>query len=107
MIRKALAFIVLFCVVIMLTTSFLVHFELLNLFSGVVLVFFTLASFVYFWKQKKYRKKWQRTFCEFSGVFIIGFFWDIFSDSFLGFHVLILFALVVFAKFVFKNYIQL
>ncbi len=107
MTRKVLTFIILFYVVILLTTSFLVHFKLGNLFSGLFLVFFTLASFLYFWKQKKYRKKWQRTCYEFSAVFVIGFFWDIFSDSFLGFHVLILFVLVVFTRFVFKNYIQL
>lgn len=106
MIKKSLVFIILFCVIALLTTSFLVHFDFLRSTSSMILTLFTIFSFVYFARQKKYLREWQRICCEFSPAFGIGFFWDIFSGSFLGFHVLILLALIVFVKFIFKNYIQ-
>lgn len=42
----------------------------------------------------------------FFGAFFGGFFLDIFSENFIGFWVLILLAIAVFIKFVFKKYVR-
>jgi len=40
------------------------------------------------------------------GAVISGFFWDIFSNKLIGFHILILLGLSILIKVILRNYLQ-
>lgn len=110
MIKKLLTLVVFLYVLILVQTSFLAHFNVFQFLSNFVLIFAVGLNFFglsFFWGSRSARPEWQKTCREFGPAFVGGLFWDIFSDCFLGFHVLALLALVIFMNFVFKNYIRL
>jgi rod shape-determining protein MreD len=95
MIKKLLIFIPLFYFLALFQTSFLVNFKLFGLVPNLVLIAVVLINI--FEKPRDY-----------SGLgagFAAGFFLDVFSQSFFGFHVLILFSLSLFIKVILKKYV--
>ncbi|XOB40671.1 MAG: rod shape-determining protein MreD [Candidatus Nealsonbacteria bacterium] len=94
MIKKLIGFTLFSYFLILLQTSFFVHFfgYLPNLLL-IIIVLINLSE-----RQKD-------NFGIFSG-FIAGFFLDIFSENFIGYHVLICLSLSLFIKLVLKKYIK-
>lgn len=77
-------------------TSLLIHFGILSRIPSLILIFTIFFNLL----EKKE---------EVSGIFVAifgGFFWDIFSNLPIGFHILILLILAIFIKFVLKKYIK-
>lgn len=78
-------------------TSFMVHFPI----KGLVINFVLLAIIFYNILEASEKN---------TGIFaagITGFFWDIFSEKFIGFHVLILIFLALLIKVIFSRYVRL
>ena len=100
MIKKFLAIIIFFYILILFQTSFLVHF---NIFSGklisyiIILIPVTLISFL----------TPQNQFYGLVAAFSAGFFLDIFSGSFIGFHILILVLILIGLKFILQKYVRI
>ena len=97
MFKKILISIIVFYFLVLIQTSFLVHFNILGIVPNLVLISVVLWNL--FEKSKNY-----------SGLYaalIGGFFLDIFSSRFIGFYVLILFTLAIFIKLIFKRYVRI
>jgi len=96
MFKKILISIIVFYFLVLIQTSFLVHFNILGIVPNLVLISVVLWNL--FEKSKNY-----------FGLYVAligGFFLDIFSNYFIGFYILILFTLVIFLKLVFKKYVR-
>lgn len=97
---KATAYILFFYVLVLLQTSFLVHFKEVFgwwLAFGLLIIGVILVNFF-----EDHRKN--------SGIisaFFAGFFLDIFSENFFGFWTLILMAAAIFIKFILKKYVRI
>lgn len=96
MIKKSIFFLIFFYTLALIQTSFLVHFQIFGITLNLILIFVILLTL--FEDPKKYFSIW--------GAIIGGFFWDIFSTSFIGFHILILAGIVIFIKVIFKKYVR-
>jgi len=87
---------VFFYLLSLIEVSFLPHFFVWGIFPSLILIsviaFSILPQF-----------GWGAAI--FSGV-AGGFFWDVFSADFLGFHVLILVGLALFIKLILKRYVR-
>ncbi len=97
MFKKILISIIVFYFLVLIQTSFLVHFNILGIVPNLVLISVVLWNL--FEKSKNY-----------FGLYIAligGFFLDIFSNRLIGFYILILFALAIFLKLVFKRYVRI
>ncbi len=94
---KILISIIVFYFLVLIQTSFLVHFNILGIVPNLVLISVVLWNL--FEKSKNYFGLY--------AAFIGGFFLDIFSSRFIGFYVLILFALAIFIKLIFKRYVRI
>lgn len=100
MVKKILIYFLFFYILALFQTSFLIHF---NLFLGrvgwclnLILISVILLNLFENLQQK-------------SGIlaaFIGGFFWDIFSENFIGFYILILLGVSIFIKFILKKYVR-
>jgi rod shape-determining protein MreD len=95
--KNALLLILAFYFLVLLQTSFLVHFNIYGTIPNFVIIFVILLNFF-----EKPEKK--------LGIvlgFLAGLFLDIFSSSFFGFYTLILSAISFFIKYVLKSYLRL
>ncbi len=96
MIKKVLISIIILYFLALLETSFFVHFNLFKWIPNTLLLY--IIIFNIFENPKKY-----------GGIyasFIAGFFLDIFSSGFIGFHIIIYLAVALFLKFVFRHYVK-
>lgn len=100
MIKRILILILFFYFLVLLQTSFLVHFNLfLGWRIGFSLVLISVILINLFEKLENY-----------SGLlsaFLGGFFLDIFSENFIGLYILILLLLAIFIKFILKRYVRI
>jgi len=95
MVKKILIYFLFFYILALFQTSFLIHF---NLFLGLNLILISVILLNLF---ENLQQK--------SGIlaaFIGGFFWDIFSENFIGFYILILLGVSIFIKFILKKYLR-
>lgn len=97
MFKKILISIIVFYFLVLIQTSFLVHFNILGIVPNLVLISVVLWNL--FEKSKNY-------FGLYAAL-IGGLFLDIFSNRFIGFYILISFALAIFLKLVFKRYVRI
>jgi len=97
MIKKVLILIVVFYLLTLLQTSFLVHFNIKGIIPNLVLITVILLNL---FEQPK-------SYTGLISAFLGGFFLDIFSENFIGFYVLILVGLAISIKFIFKKYVKL
>lgn len=95
MIKNSILLILVLYLLSLIQTSFLVHFNILGIVPNLILIAVILISLFtsYYW--------W-----GVSSAFVGGFFLDIFSGNFIGFHILILLGLVFFIQFILKKYVQ-
>jgi len=92
--KKTLILIIFFYFFILLQTSFLIHFAILGRTLNLILIAVLALNFL-----ENPRKN--------NGIFIAGisgFFCDIFSKGFIGFHILILVMTSVLIKIILRNY---
>ncbi len=93
----------LFYILVLFQTSFLIHFNIfleggfLGWTPNLILITIILINLF---------EHPEKSFGIFSG-FIGGFFLDIFSENFIGFHILILVGLAMVIKFILRNYVRL
>jgi len=93
MLNKILTYFLLFYFLILFQTSFFVHFKPLNL-TLILVIFLNL------FQDPKSK----------DGILAAifgGFFLDIFSENLIGFHVLILIAIAIFLKLIFRKYVRI
>ena len=94
--KKILILIIFFYILTLLQTSFLIHFNFFKITPNLILITVLLLNLL-----EEPRKN--------TGIFgavISGFFWDIFSDRLIGFHVLILVGLAILIKVILRNYLR-
>lgn len=99
-ILSTLAIIIFFYLLILLQTSFLVHFDILSgklINYGLVLIPVILIGLF----------TPQNQFYDLLAAFSAGFFLDIFSESFIGFHILILTGLVIFIRLILQKHVRI
>jgi len=82
----------------LIQTSFLIHFNL-GWQLGFLPVLF-LVIFINFFEGPSEN-------IGIPSAFLAGFFLDIFSENFIGFHILILLLVSLFIKFILKKYMQI
>jgi len=82
---------------VLIQTSFLVHFTIFNAVPNLVLISVIIWNFL---------EKRRNYFGVINGL-IGGFFLDIFSGRLIGFYVLILAGLAIFIKLIFKRYVRI
>jgi rod shape-determining protein MreD len=78
-------------------TSFLVHFDIKRIVPNLVLIAVFLMNIL-------------ENPESYNGILvavIFGFFWDIFSEKFIGFHILILTFIAFLIKAILKRYVRL
>jgi len=97
MFKKILILIIVFYFLVLIQTSFLVHFNILGIVPNLVLIS------VVFWNLFEKSKNYFGLYAALIG----GLFLDIFSNRFIGFYILILFTLAIFLKIVFKRYVRI
>ncbi len=97
MVKKILISIIVFYFLVLIQTSFLVHFTVFDAVPNLVLISVIIWNFLE--KRKNY-------FGVINGL-IGGFFLDIFSGRFIGFYILILAGLAIFIKLIFKRYVRI
>lgn len=97
MAKKFLILILLFYLLALFETSFLIHFEELSRVPSLILILTILLNFL------EKPKKNSGVFSAFVG----GFFWDIFSSRPIGFHILILIILAIFIKLILSKYVRI
>jgi len=99
--KKILILIPFFYILTLFQTSFLIHFNIfLEGFAGwtLSLVLIAVILITVFDPHTK---------IGVGAAFIGGFFLDIFSENFIGFHILILVTLAFLIKFILRKYIRL
>ena len=97
MIKKTLFLILLSYVLVLFQASFLVHFQIAGMVVNLVFISVLLWNF------------FEREESVFGVVhaFFGGLFLDIFSQRLIGFHIVILVAIALFLKFIFKRYVRI
>lgn len=97
--KKIFIFILFFYILVLLQTSFLIHFNIfLSGFLGGSLILIAIFFINLFEKTE-----------EKSGLFLAffgGFLLDIFSENLFGFYILILMVIAIFIKFILKRYVR-
>lgn len=96
MTKKILIPILFFYLLSLFEASFLIHFEKLSRVPSLILILTILLNFL---------EKPEKNSGIFS-AFVGGFFWDIFSSRFIGFHILILLTLAIFIKLILRKYVR-
>lgn len=97
---KVLAIVIFFYILVLFQTSFLIHF---NIFWSGFLVYSFILILIVFLSFFVTCYQW----LDVSAAFAAGFFLDIFSGNFIGFHILILVGLIIFIKFILQKYVQI
>lgn len=97
MIKKVLISIIVFYFLVLIQSSFLVHFTVFGAVPNIVLILIII------WNLLEKRKNY---FGVVNGL-IAGFYLDIFSSHFIGFYVLILAGLAILIKLIFKRYVRI
>lgn len=97
MVKKILILILFFYILVLLQTSFLVHFNVKGIVPNLVLVSVILINFF---------EKPKENLGFISGI-CGGFFLDIFSENFIGFYILISVGLAISIKFILKKYVRI
>lgn len=93
MLKAILIPLVSFYFLVLLQNSFLVHFSIFGFLPNFILVSVIIISFL------------APALGIYSALFG-GFFLDIFSNNFIGFNVLMLFAMALFIKIILKKYVR-
>ncbi len=96
MIKKSLLFLIVFYLLVLWQTSFLVYFDIAGFVPNIVLILVILINLL---------EKPHKYFGILAG-FWGGFFLDIFSSGFIGLNTLILLAIALFVKMVLKKHVQ-
>lgn len=126
--RNILPLFLIFYFLSLLQSSFLVHFTLFDRVPNLILllvILFNFFKFPFFLKLKKTnvvrgqmgftsaKHLWRLTSkgvkdynLGIISAFFGGFFWDIFSNKFIGFHIFILVGIIIFIKIVLGKYIR-
>lgn len=94
---KVLISIIVFYFLVLIQTSFLVHFTIFGTVPNIVLILVIL------WNLLEKR----RSYFGLINAIIAGFFLDVFSNHFIGFYVLILVGLAISIKLIFKRYVRI
>ena len=97
MLKKILISIIVFYFLVLIQTSFLVHFTIFDAVPNIVLILIIIWNFL----EKR------RNYLGITNALIGGFFLDVFSSHFIGFYVLILVGLAIFIKLIFKRYVRI
>ena len=97
MLKKILLSIIVFYFLVLVQTSFLVHFTIFDVVPNIVLIL------VVIWNLLEKRKNYFGVINALIG----GFFLDVFSSQFIGFYVLIWVGLAIFIKLIFKRYVRI
>jgi len=100
-IKKITILIILFYFLALLQTSFLVHFNILGKWISWSPSFIFIL--VVLWNLFEKSEHFLGVFNALAG----GFFLDVFSSKIIGFNILILLAIVLFIKLVFKKYVRI
>ena len=98
-IRNILLLIPIVYILILLQTSFLVHFNILGRTINLVLI---LIIFISLFEKEKNIISLALFLALISGLLL-----DIFSNRYLGFNIVILSILVIFIKLIMKNYVRI
>jgi len=96
MIKNLILLIIFFYFLTIFQTSFLAHFSI----KGIVINFILITIFLLNILEVPEKN---------TGIFaalVAGFFWDIFSDNLIGFHVLILIFLALLIKIILARYVR-
>lgn len=101
--KKILILILFFYILTLFQTSFLIHFNIFleGGFFGWALNLILIAVILITVLENP-----EKNLGIFSGI-CGGFFLDIFSENFLGFHILILVILAFFIKFILRKYVRI
>lgn len=94
--KNLILFTIFFYFLTIFQTSFLAHFSI----KGIVINFILVALFLINILEAPEKN---------SGIFaalVAGFFWDVFSDNFIGFHILILIFLTLLIKIILVRYVR-
>ncbi len=94
--KKILLTILSFYILVLMQTSFLVHFRLWGYVPNLILIVVILLSIFNFHVK-----------LGVGAAFAGGFFLDIFSSHFIGFWILILLAVALFIKLVIQRYVRI
>lgn len=97
MFKKILILVILFYLLVLFQTSFLVHFTIWGRVPNLILVL------VIFWNLFEKSKNYFGLYPALIG----GLFSDIFSSSFIGFNILILLAIAIFIKLIIKRHARI
>jgi rod shape-determining protein MreD len=101
-VKKFLILLLSFYILTLFQTSFVIHFKIFReeFFSWVLDLVFIAVILINCFSPRQ----------EWSGIalaFIGGFFLDIFSENFIGFHILILVAIAFFIKFILRKHVRI
>ena len=97
MLKKILLSTLLFYFLVLIQTSFLVHFTIFNAVPNIILIL------VVIWNLLEKREN----YLGIINALIGGFFLDVFSSHFIGFYILILMGLAIFIKLIFKKHVRI
>ena len=97
MIKKLIFSIIILYFLVILETSFFVHFNIFEYIPNSI--FILIIAFNVMESKRKSFGLWS--------ALIGGLFLDIFSSHFIGFYMLILFVMAIFLKFIFKHYVRI
>lgn len=96
---KILILVIFFYVLALFQTSFLIHFAF---FSSKIVSYSLILILIIFLNLFTSDHEWHGL----GATFAAGFFWDVFSGSFIGFHILIFIGLAIFIKLILKKYVR-
>lgn len=97
MIKKILFLILLSYILVLFQASLLVHFQIAGMVVNLVFISVLLWNFL----------EKEESILGLVHAFFGGLFLDIFSQRLIGFHVVILIAVALFLKFIFKRYVRI
>ncbi len=97
MFKNPLFLVIFFYALVLLQTSFLVHFRMFGMVLNLVLISIIVINFL----------EKPNSHSGYFAALIGGFFLDIFSENFIGFWILILMAITIFIKLFLRQHVLL